>query len=415
MTDKILEIKYLIIGGGVAGTTAAESIRKKDPAGSIAIVSEEPFRLYSRIMLSKPNFFLEKISFEQVWLKTEAWYKENNIEFYAGKRALNLNTAEKKVTLQDNEVLKYEKLLLAIGGCVRLFGAPGSEKEGVFYLRTLEDAKAVISAVKTAKRAVVIGGGFIGFEMCEMLRLAGVEVTLVLREPYFWQILLDDVSGKMIEGALEKGGVKIIRSNEVSDIIGKDSVEKVILKDGSELPCDMLIVGIGLQCPFSWVEAAGIKVNKGILANEYLETTAPDVWTAGDCAEFQDLILGERIQLANWANAQMQGRRAGLNMSGEKETFRLVSFYTTRGFGISIAFVGDIRPEAGRTITCRGSREANSYARLISKDGELIGATLINRTQEMGAISKVIEMNIKITGLEKELADPLFDLGILVK
>src|SRR3989338_4895071 len=188
------KIKYLVVGGGVAGTTAAETIRQKDDAGTIAIVSDEPYRFYSRIMLSKPNFFLEKIPFEQVWMKDAAWYEKNRVELLAGRKAVKLKTAKKAITLDSGDILNYEKLLLAIGGCARPWQLAGTEKRGIFYLRTLDDAKNVISTVKTSKQAVSIGGGFISFEMCDMLRLAGIDVTLILRESYFWEPILDETS-----------------------------------------------------------------------------------------------------------------------------------------------------------------------------------------------------------------------------
>lgn len=407
-------VNYLIIGGGIAGTTAAETIRKNDPQGGIVLISDEPYRLYSRIMLSKPNFFLEKIPFDQVWLKTEDWYKNNNIEFMGGKKAVSLDTAGKIVGLDDGSKIQYERLLLAVGGCARQWSIPGSDKKGVYYLRTLDDAKAIIAAVKSAKKAVSIGGGFISFEMCEMLRMAGIEVELILRESYYWEPILDEPSGKIIENALEKGGVKIRRGAEVSEVLGGDSVEGVILKDGTTVPCQMIIVGIGVFCPFGWIKSAGVGVGRGIIANEYLETGVPDIWTAGDCAEFNDSILGERIQLGNWVNAQMQGKIAGLNMVGRKAPFRLVSFYTTQGFGITIAFVGDVRPAADQLIINRGLADEGSYARIIVKEGEIIGATLMNRTAELGLISKLIEKDFKVSGWEQELRNAKFDLKSLV-
>jgi len=409
------KIKYLIVGGGVAGTTAAETIRQKDDAGTVAIVSDEPYRFYSRIMLSKPNFFLEKIPFEQVWLKDEAWYGKNRVELLAGRKAIKLDSAGKTITLDNGDILNYEKLLLSIGGCARPWPIAGAEKRGIFYLRTLDDAKGVISMVKTSKQAISVGGGFISFEMCDMLRLAGIDVTLLLRESYFWEPMLDETSGRMIEDALEKGGVKIMRNTEVSEIIGENAVEAVITKKGEKIPCQIASVGIGVFCPFTWVAEAGVKVNRGILSDEYLETSVPDIFVAGDSAEFKDLVLGEQIQLGNWVNAQMQGRTAGLNMTGAKNLFSMVSFYTTQGFGITIGFVGDVRPEKDRLIISRGSKEMNSYARLLLKDGKLMGATLINRTQELGPLSKLIEKRTNLAGKESELADVSFSLANLLK
>lgn len=408
------KIKYLIIGGGVAGTTAAETIRQLDPAGSCAIVSDEPYRLYSRIMLSKPNFFLEKIPFGQIWLKQEDWYAQHNVSLIAGKKAATLDIAEKIVTLDDGTALQYDKLLLATGTCVRPWTVPGSDKNGIFYLRTLDHAKQIIAKVKTAKRAVVIGGGFIGFEMCDMLRLAGIDVTLILREPHFWDPMLDEASGRMIEQALERGGVKILRNTEVREVVGKDSVEKVILKDDKELPCDMIVAGIGTYCPIEWTAGSSIKTNRGIVTDEYLATSALDVWAAGDAAEFKDIVLGEQIQLGNWANAQMQGKIAARNMCGMHEEFRLVSFYVTGGFGITIAFAGDVRPSNERTIITRSARDNSSLSRIILGNGKIVGATMVNNTKELATIAKLIEKGVDMTDNTDKLSDPSFDLKTLL-
>jgi len=410
----VKKVKYLIIGGGVAGTTAAETIRQRDPAGSCAIISDEPYRLYSRIMLSKPNFFLEKIPFDHIWLKQEDWYAQHAITFIAGKKASALDTKAKTVTLEDGTTITYDKLLLATGTCVRLWNIPGSNKNGIFYLRTLDHAKQIIAQVKTAKKAIVVGGGFIGFEMCDMLRMAGIDVTLVLREPHFWDPLLDKASGALIERALENGGVTILRNTEVREVVGTDSVEKVILKDGAELTCDMIVAGIGTYCPIEWTAGSGVKTNRGIITDENLATSAPDVWAAGDAAEFKDVVLGEQIQLGNWANAQMQGRVAAQNMCGEKTVFRLVSFYVTSGFGITIAFAGDIRPSAECVVITRASADGKSLSRIIMKNGKIIGATLINNTKELATITKLIEKGDNVEHNTDKLSDPLYDLKTLL-
>ena len=407
--------RYLIVGGGIAGTSAVEAIRAIDAEGSIAIISDEPYRLYSRIMLSKPNFFLEKIPFDTIWLKKESWYQENNISFIFGKSATALDSKNKTIILNDGEKIHYEKLLLAIGGCARKLTVPGAEKKGVFVLRTLNEARALIAGTKTARRAVTIGGGFVSFEMCEMLRMAGIEVTLCIRKERYWKDLLDETSALLIEEALHNGGVAIEKGVEVAEFTGSDSIDGVLLNDGRKIPCEMAIVGIGLLCPLSWIQAAGISVNRGIIGNEYLETNISDIWTAGDAAEFNDSILGSTIQLGNWVNAQMQGRIAGRNMAGKKEPFRLVSFYTTQGFGITIAFVGDARPLPDRTIITRGSHKENSFVRMLIHKERVVGATLINRSKEISVISKIIEKRISITGKEKELSDLSHNLSSFVQ
>ena len=411
----MIQTKYLIVGGGVAGTTAAETIRAQDKQSGIHIVSDEPYRFYSRIMLSKPSFFLEKIPWDSVFLKTESWARENNIEYTLGQPVVALDATNKTATLQDGQQINYEKLLLALGTNVRRWDVPGADKKGVMHLRTLNDAKQVIAAVKTAKQAIVIGGGFIGFEMCDMLKLAGVDTELIIPEKYFWEPLLDESSGRMIEAALKKAGVKIIYQTLVQEVMGQAAVAGVKLQDGKTLPADMIIVGIGTYCPLEWVTKAGIACNRGILANEYLETSAPDVWTAGDAAEYKDLILNENIQLGNWVNAHVHGRVAGLNMMGHRQPYRQVSFYTAQGLGITIAFTGDVRTTADRQIIYRGSPEANAYTRIIVQDGEIEGATMINRTTDLAPLTKIIEQDIKIEPYRQQLRDPACDLRAVIK
>ena len=407
------EVKYLIVGGGVAGTTAAETIRATDKEGSIAIVSDEPYRFYSRILLSKPNFFLEKIPFDQIWLKDEAWYRQNQISLMLGKEATKLDPKGRVVSLNDGSAWHYEKLLLAVGACARRWSVPGAEKKGVLSLRTLDDAKEVISRVKNIKQAILIGSGFISFEMADMLVMAGVDTTLVILESYYWEPVLDEASGRMIEKVLIEHGVKILHKSEVFQIEGEENVTGVVLKDGTKLPCQLIVAGIGVECPLDWIKEAGVIVNRGILADEYLQTNFADIYTAGDCAEFNDLVLGERVLLGNWVNAQVHGRTAAANMVGGHQPSKMVSFYTTQGMGLAIAFVGNVRVTPDREVVVRGTLEAGSYGRLILHNGKLVGATLLNLTREMGMLAKIIERGADLTAKKPFLADLKNDLSMI--
>lgn len=405
---------YCIIGGGVAGTTAAETLRQRDAAARIVVVSDEPHRFYSRILLSKPNFFLGKIPFDQIWLKTLQWYREQNIVLLAGKRATAVDAAAHTVTLGGKTTLRYGKLLIATGAQAVRWPASGAEKKGVRYLRTLDDAKAIMAAIKKAKRAVCVGSGFTSFEMCEMLTMAGLSVTLVMREPHYWDPLLDEQSGKMIEAAVQRGGVKILRQALVKTVDGRAKVSGVTLESGEKIPCELIVAGVG-ACPgLAWLEGSGIAASRGILADEYLMTGAPDVFAAGDCAEFHDLILEEHVLLGNWVNAQMHGKVAALNMLGERQPFKLVSFYTAMGFGLTIAFAGDVRAQ-GRQVIPRGP-QGNTFARfIVDGNDELVGATFINRTHELASACKLIEKNVKVSPIRNQLADPTVDLGTLAR
>jgi len=407
--------KYVIIGGGAAGVAAAEAIRQIDQNGSLTIVSDEKHALYSRVMLSKPNFFLGKIPFDQVYLKGDDWYRENRINFLGGQTASSVDGVNKIISLTTGEKLPYEKLLLAIGVRARTLNVPGADKSGVHYLRTLEDGKKIMADLKTGKTAVVVGGGFISFEMADLLKLAGLDTTIILREAYFWEPILDEASGLMIENSITKNGLKIIKQAEIAEINGADSVTGVTLKNGRQLSSDLVLCGIGVINQVDWLKSAGLAVNKGILANEYLETNLPAVWVAGDIAEYKDVLLAENVQMGNWVNAREQGRIAGLNMaSDQKHQFKFVSFYTTQGLGLTIAFVGDVAPGRDRLIVPRGAPALNSYARLIIVGRELVGATLINRTAELTTIAKLIENNVDVSDHHAALADPDFNLKKLL-
>lgn len=412
----MITARYLIVGGGVAGTTAAEVIRKLDPEGGIIIVSEEPYRFYSRVMLSKPQFFLGQIAFDRIWLKTEEWYLENMITLLKGRIVVRLDPEENSVLLDDGAKIRFDKLLVATGTCSRKWGVIGAQKRGVHYLRTLDDAIGVMNAVKTAKRAVIIGGGFVSFEMCEMLRLAGLEVEVIIRERYFWEPLLDETSGRMVERALEKSGIKITRDTVIDHVVGDDTVEGVAFKDGSRTTCDMIIAGIGVFCTADWVQQGGVEIGRGgVLANEYLETSRHDVWACGDAVEYQDVVLGERTQIATWFNAQMQGRTAATNMTGKRKVFRMVSTMTAHAFGIDVSFVGSPMLLPGRQAVYRGDAAGDSFAKLVLKGKELIGATLINRSAEIGPLVHLIEKDVDVSGKLDKLADPSFDLESIVK
>lgn len=404
---------YLIIGGGIAGTSAAETLRKNDPNGSIAIISEEPYRLYSRILLSKPSWFLGKMPHDKVWLKDDQWYIDNNIDLFKGLIAEAIDPENKTVTVAGEGDMRYGKLLLATGACARPWPVNGADKKGVFYLRTYDEALYIQGAAETARKAVAIGGGFISFEVADLLRAKGLEVHNIIREPHFWDPVFDKPGSKIIEKAMEEQGVKIWRNSLVEEVLGDDKVEGVRLKDGTEIECDLIVCGIGVVCMLEWLKSAGINTRRGVLADEFLQTNKPDIWVAGDAAEYKDIILDEEVIMGSWSNAQKQGEVAALNMLGSGKPFEFVSFYTATGFGVTIAFVGDVWPHEHKQVIARGP-EGDSYARIILLNGEVVGGCMINRNQEMGVMQKLIESNLNVADKVEELADPKFDLKSLL-
>lgn len=406
-----MNYKYLIIGGGIAGTTAAETIRSADKDGSIIIITDEPYPLYSRVMLSKQSFLLEDFGLK-IWLKTAKWYQDNQIEYFPGKPVTAIDTARKTVAC-GKDVIGYEKLLLASGVHARKWEVPGADKTGVFYLRTLDQARDFAFGIKGKKRAAVIGSGGVAFEVIENLCKVGLEVNVVMLEKYFWEPMLDEEAGKLVEKILTKNKVKIFRKTKVREVLGEGRVTGILTEQGNKIDCELVLCGIGVVFSVDFAKTGGIRVQRGIVANEYLETSAQDVWVAGDVAEYQDIILHESCMMGNWMNAREQGRIAGLNMTGRKERFRLVSSCGSHAFGLSVIFVGDIRILPGRKSIGRGSPTEGSHARVILQNGKIMGAALVNRVQEFGPITKLIESGTDVSAKQSELADPKFDLNKL--
>ena len=184
-------------------------------------------------------------------------------------------------------------------------------------------------------------------------------------------------------------------------------------KAGEKIDCDMILCGIGVVFSIDWLKSSGIAVDRGIVVNEHLEASVPDVWAAGDVAKYNDIVLAGQCMAGNWMSAREQGRVAGLNMAGTHEHFKLVSFYTSHGFGLNAAFGGDIRVLPDRTVVSRGTAESGSHTRLILRNGKIVGVTMVNRVFEMGTIVKLIEEQIDVSAKLTELANPDFDLKSL--
>lgn len=408
--------RYLIIGGGIAGTTAAEHLRKRDPEGTIAIVSDEPHRLYSRVLLSKPAFLKSVQPFDSVWMKTPEWYDEEHIVFLGGTRATELDPEKHTVTLASGGTLGYEKLLLATGTHARPWNIPGAGKRGVHYLRTLDDAKGIIEDLRdgAAARAVMIGSACVTYEVADILISKGISVTEVMREDYFWQPALSREEAALVEGRLTENNIDMVRAMEVAEVLGGDRVSGVRLKDGREIECDMVFAFIGVVQPTEWLVSSGIALDRGIIANEHLETSLPGVYAAGDCARFKDVILDDTVMMGNWMNAVKQGEVAAENMTGAHTHFTLVSFHSSHGFGDMISFAGDVRTGEDRTFVFRGNTAERKLGRLILRGDRVVGATMVNRASELSAIVRLIAERTDISGRHTELADGNFDLkGLL--
>jgi NAD(P)H-nitrite reductase large subunit len=408
--------KYAIIGGGIAGTTAAETLRAMDKKATVCIISDEPYPLYSRIAVSK-KLLSGELEIGRTFLRSEEWYEKNGIVLLKGVKATGLDSAKKTVALSNGDIISFEKLLIAIGGDARRWTIPGSDNKAVHYVRTLDDGKGLLEAFKKSTNPLFVGGGFITFELCAICAKRGLKPTVLIREPYFWQIILDEDSGMIVEDVLVKNGATIIRNELATEVLAgpdPDTISGVKTDSGRIIPADFAAVCIGTAPNTELFRATGLATGHGIITDEFLQTNLPDVWAAGDCAEYNDLMLGERIIMANWANAAMQGRVAALNMSGRKTAYRLLTSYPSMEMGLSICLVGDVRNLPERKRIFRGSRAEGRRTCLIMDGSHVIGATLLNTNTDLPWITKLISGHIDISAIADKLSDPAVEIRSLI-
>ena len=368
-------MRYIIIGGGIAGTTAAEELRKADATAEITLVSEEHEAIYSRVLL--PNYAKGTVPREKIFLKKETWYAEKNVEWLTGTRCDAIDAANRHVALSDGRELPYDKLLVATGGEVRTLPYEG---ENVCYFHSLGDTEHLIALMRSHAdgRGVVYGGSFIACELLDVFLHHEMPTVAAFRGPWMFHRILDEESGMLITDHLRARGVDVRPGSETLESVG--ATER-----------DVVAIGVGVEPDLGWIRDAGIAVNRGVVTSARLETNVPDVYAAGDVAEFDDLVAGRTLMAGNWPSAVMQGRVAAHNMVGKSEEFRNVSAYTTNLAGLDVIGLGDTDRGAADEVRVVGSRAAGGVTQLFLRGGKVVGATLVNRNVDRTTITNAIK------------------------
>ncbi len=398
-------MRYVIVGGGIAGTTAAEELRKLQPDAEITIVSEEQHPVYSRVLL--PHYLKGKVPRERVFLKQPDWYEKNNIEWLTGTRVEKLDVKNNFVALSEGREIEYDKVLIATGGEVLPIG---EDLRGVSYFRTVDDADHLLQLVgerAADARAAIYGGGFIACEYLNFFAQEKIPTTIAFRGPHFWSRIFDAESGKLLNDHLRAGGVEVITdAGSGLELVGDQHLTAIKLPTGQTIPCSILGVGVGIKTELEWIRDAGVEVDHGVKANEYLETNAPNVYAAGDNAEFFDVVVGHHRLVGNWMNAQMQGRMVAKSMAGERTPFRLVSSYATNALGLEIIFVGETDRSQTDEIVVRGSAEAKGVTQVFLKNHKVVGATILGRNKDRAPITKLVNDQSDVAAQDLETLLP---------
>jgi NAD(P)H-nitrite reductase large subunit len=370
--------RYVIIGNGVAGTTAAETLRKSDPHCRIVLIDDEPYPLYNRIAL--PRVLKQTTRPERTIIKQIPWHTENRIELYLDTTVTRVDTESKMVTTASGTDFPYDKLLVASGGRPNPLVAPGAEGiAGIYNFQTLDDTKAIMARAERAKASVTVGGSFIAYELTEAFRHRNIPTTWLIRGPRFLHRIIDEDGGALIDLLARQVGVETRYGESVAEVHSENGeVTGITTTSGSQLECDLVGVGVGLTLRTEFLKNTPVHLNVGVVTNEFLETNVPDVYAAGDVAEFYDPYIETHNQMGTWNNAAAHGRTAANNMLGDRRAYNEVPYYTSTMFESQMAAIGttpDIR--SGMESVTRADMSAHVYRRLFFYDGRLAGAVLV--------------------------------------
>jgi NADPH-dependent 2,4-dienoyl-CoA reductase/sulfur reductase-like enzyme/nitrite reductase/ring-hydroxylating ferredoxin subunit len=327
--------RVVIVGGGAAGFAAAEMLRRRGFAGAIAMLSNDSAAPVDRPNLSK-DYLAGSAQEDWVPLRNDDWYADNKIDLKLNTEVTALDAKTKEITFGGGSKMKFDKLLLATGAEPVKLDLPGVGQKHVHTLRSFDDCRAIIAQAKKAKRAVVIGASFIGLETAAALRARDIEVQVVAPEKRPLERVFGPELGDFIRSLHEEHGVVFHLENGVTGI----GANNVTLKAGGTLDADLVIVGVGVRPRLTLAENAGLTIDKGVNVNEYLETSAPGIYAAGDIARWPDPISGARIRVEHWVVAERQGQTAALNMMGERMRFRAVPFFWSQHYDVPINYVG---------------------------------------------------------------------------
>lgn len=411
-------MRYVIIGGSAGGIGACESIREVDPANELVLISDEPFPQYSRPMIS--DFLAGKATFDKMMYRDDNFWQKNRIDLKAGRKVIHLNLNERLVELDDKEKISFEKLLIATGGKPIVPKTDGIDKKGVFTFTTISDAEHLAVSAKKNQKAVVIGGGLIGISVADALVERGVAVTIIELKDRILNLIMDEVASRIIEDCIEDSGVNIITGQTVKTIIGRldddTAVGGVVLSNGEEIQCDMVVFAIGVIPRTELVAGTDVKTNRGIIVDRHMHTNIPEVYACGDVAEVYDFVFGENRVLPLWPTAHLGGRVAGYNMAGKKAEFPGgTAMSALKYFGASVISVGLVNPVNGDEydVVIQHDSARNVYRKVVFRNEVIIGFTLVNDIERAGILFYLMHSRLDVKNFSSQLVSDDFSLASL--
>jgi len=389
-------MKYIIIGNGAAGTTAAANIRKIDGEGEITILSDEAYPFYSRIRLIE--YLAGETDEKGLVIYKDIWYEKNNIKLLLNTPVSEIDKDKKEIIIPFGHRLKYDKLLIATGGLSFIPPIPGSDKHGVFTLRTIKDAIEINAYTEQAKKVIIIGGGVLGLEAGNSLRKRGHSITVVEFFPRLLPKQMDIEGAEILKAQMEGMGFTFYIGAKTREIIGDDRAKGVKLEDGTIIDCDMIIISAGIRPNTELVNKLGLGLNKGLPVNDRMETEIQDIYAAGDLIKHRDVFYGI------WPAAEKQGEVAGVNMAGGNGLYTgTIPSNVLKLAGIDLIAAGDIDADGKLESIVQKNKEKFIYRKLVIKDNTIVGCILYGNIENWKKIKRAIDEKKDISPLRKKL------------
>jgi 3-phenylpropionate/trans-cinnamate dioxygenase ferredoxin reductase subunit len=405
MTDRTL----VIVGASLAGAKAAEAARTTGFDGRVVLVGDEHEPPYERPPLSKTVLRGEAAS-ETTRVHADGFYATNDIELLTGRTVEALDVDTTRVRLDGNEHVPFSAAVLATGAAPRRLDIPGTDLAGVHYLRELGDARRLGDAVRGAGRVAVIGAGWIGSEVAASARQMGAEVVLIDPAAVPLQRVLGEEIGEVFRRLHADNGVQLRLRTGVVELRGTDRVEQVVLNGGEIEAADVVVIGVGVTPRVELAEAAGLKVDNGIVVDEHLQSSAPGVYAAGDVASAWHPHYRQHLRVEHWANALNQGVTAGANAAGRAETYTRLPYFFSDQYDLGMEYVGYNQP--GDTVVVRGSRTGREFIAFWQRDGIVTAAMNVNVWDVVEDLKAIVASGRMHDA--RRLADPAVALTELV-
>jgi nitrite reductase (NADH) large subunit len=395
--------KVVVIGAGIAGIAAVESLREASAAADITLIAKEPELPYYRLNLTR--YLLGEIKAEDLPIHPEGWYAEQNVRLLLGAEVAAVKLEEQVVELGDGENLPFERLLLAAGAHPFVPPFPGAGREGVTTLRTVRDADRILEASRDGARCVCIGGGILGLETAAALARRGADVTLLEGHGWLLPRQLNERAGELLAEHAAGLGITLRKKARTREILGDDRVRGVLLDDGARIPADLVVIATGIRSNTALARRAGLDVDQGVVVDDALKTSHPHVFAAGDVAEHRGVVYG------TWGPSQYQGSIAGMNMVGVKAEFGgIPRSNTLKVLGLDLFSIGQIVLEDGSFQAIEREHDGQ-YFRFVLRDTHLVGAILLGDTSLTVRVKKAIENREDFSGLLQKHpnAEQIFD------